>query len=234
MDISRRKQLERELMHAERLAGLGRMASKVAHDIKNPLNAIQGAAHYLQRVCDDDEIGELGGLIKDQVARIAVLLDRVNKLTTPLRPYIVRTDLVTLVEEQLPALQMAHPETEWSFEAETEVLEVPCDPMLVERLVSNAASNAVQAIDGGGWVRFGIGVDVQPDGSWVELRIQDSGPGFPDVVMENLFEPFVTTRPDGTGLGLTIMREICLLHGGGLVVENNETGALVTARLSMR
>ena len=75
---------------------------------------------------------------------------------------------------------------------------------------------------------------MQPDGSWVELRIQDSGPGFPDSVMENLFEPFVTTRPDGTGLGLTIMREICLLHGGDLLVENNETGALVTARLSMR
>ena len=219
-------------MHAERLAGLGRMASKVAHDVKNPLNAIQGAAHHLQHVSADGEIAELGTLIKEQVARISVLLDRVNVLTTPLRPKMVSTDLVGLVEAQLPALRMAHPATTWKMEAETGIPAVPCDPTLVERLVSNAAENAVQAMDGGGEVRIGLRLDTHPDGSRVELKIQDTGPGFSASVLEHLFEPFVTTRPDGTGLGLTIMREICLLHGGDLSVHKTNTGALVTARLS--
>ncbi len=232
-DISRRKQLERELMHAERLAVLGRMASKVAHDIKNPLNAIQGAAHHLERVCADDEVAELGSLVKDQVARITVLLDRVNELTRPLRPKMEPTDLVGLVEAQLSALQIAHPATTWRMEAETGIPAIPCDRSLVERLLSNAAENAVQAMDGGGEVRIAMGLDSHPDGSRVELQIQDTGPGFPTFVLEHLFEPFVTTRPDGTGLGLTIMREICLLHGGDLSVDNTDAGALVTARLSV-
>jgi len=231
-DISRRKQLERELMHAERLADLGRMASKVAHDIKNPLNAIKGAAHHLQHVGADGEVTELGTLVKDQVERIAVLLDRVNELTRPLHPKIESTDLVRLVEAQLPALRLAYPAIRWSMEAETGLPAIPCDPSLVERLVSNAAENAVQAMDGGGEVCIAMNLDSHPDGSWVELQLQDTGPGFPSAVLEHLFEPFVTTRPDGTGLGLTIMREICLLHGGDLSVENTDTGALVTSRLS--
>ena len=232
-DIRRRKQLERELMHAERLAVLGRMATKVAHDIKNPLNAIQGAAHHLERVHADDEVAELGSLVKDQVARIAVLLDRVNELTRPLRPQMEPIDLEGLVEAQLSALKMAHPATTWRMEAETEIPTIPCDPSLVERLLSNAAENAVQAMNGGGEVCIGLGLDAHPGGSRVELQIRDTGPGFPASVLENLFEPFVTTRPDGTGLGLTIMREICLLHGGDLSVDNTDAGALVTARLSV-
>ena len=231
-DISSRKQLERELMHAERLAGLGRMASKVAHDIKNPLNAIQGAAHHLQQVCVDHEVAELGVLIKDQVARISQLLDRVSELTRPLQPKMEVTDLLGLVEGQLPALRMAHPKTAWKIEAETAIPTVPCDPSLVERLVANAAENAVQAMDGRGEVRIGLSLNAHPDGSRVELQIQDTGPGFPGSILEHPFEPFIASRPEGTGLGLTIMREICLLHGGDLSVENTEAGALVTARLS--
>ena len=231
-DISRRKQLERELMHAERLAVLGRMASKVAHDIKNPLNAIKGAAHHLERVSADDEVAELGSLVKDQVTRIAMLLDRVGELTKPLRPQMVSTDLEGLVETQLSALKMAHPATTWRMEADTGIPAIPCDPSLVERLLSNAVENAVQAMDGGGEVSIGLGLEARPEGSQVELRIRDTGPGFPASVLEHLFEPFVTTRPDGTGLGLTIMREICLLHGGDISIDNIDAGALVTARLS--
>ena len=70
------------------------------------------------------------------------------------------------------------------------------------------------------------------DGSWVSIAFQDHGPGFSTEVLGNLFQPFVTTRPDGNGLGLTIMREVCLLHGGDLEVENTGSGALVTATLA--
>jgi signal transduction histidine kinase len=231
-DVSRRKMLERELVHAERLAGLGRMASKVAHDIKNPLNAIQGAAHHLEQVNGEGEVGELSVLVKEQVAKIAVLLDRVKELTRPLRSRMESTDLVELVEAQIRGLKLAHPATVWSVEAESRLPAIPCDPSLVERLVSNAAENAVQAMDGGGAVRIAMGLDSHPDGSSVVLRVEDTGPGFPTDVLEHLFEPFVTTRPEGTGLGLTIMREICLLHGGDLTVRNTASGAVVTARLS--
>jgi PAS domain S-box-containing protein len=230
-DISRRKQLEQELLHAERLAGLGRMAAKVAHDIKNPLNAIQGAAHHLQRVIDDGEAGQLTALIKEQVARITELLDRLNALTRPLQPELEETDPVELLRSQMRACELAHPEGSCAVRIEGEVPAVRWDVNLVERLIQNAAENAFQAMAGGGELSVTVGLETLEDGSWVVLRFQDSGPGFPAEVLENLYQPFVTTRPDGTGLGLTIMREICLLHGGDLSVENNEGGALVSARL---
>jgi signal transduction histidine kinase len=185
----------------------------------------------LQKVCLDGEVGELGGLIKSQVTRIASLLDRVQQLTKPLQSELTPTDLVKLVETQLQAFRLAYPGTTWDCDVDCEVSSMLCDPQLIERLVSNAAENAVCAMDGGGEVVVEIGLDVQPDGSWAEIRFRDLGPGFPQSVLEHLFEPFVSTRPDGTGLGLTIMREICLLHGGDLSVRNTDPGALVTARL---
>jgi len=235
-DISRRKRLERELLHAERLAGLGRMAAKVAHDIKNPLNAIQGAAHFLQQgEAESDETVELTALIKDQVARISRLITHVSELTRPFELKLEPQDLRSVVREQLRACGLSYAGNSWTLEVEDDVVEeVPCDRALVERLVCNAAENAWLAMDEVGPLEVRIRQANVEDGGWIFIEFQDHGPGFPREILEDLFQPFLTTRPDGTGLGLTIMREICLLHGGDLEIENNDTGALVTARLSAR
>ncbi len=260
-DISRRKQLEQQLLHAQRLAGLGSMAAKIAHDIRNPLNAIQGAAHYMQQEAEDDEAQELTQLIKEQVSRVAALLSRLNALTRPLQPHFEPTDLPALVQAQLRASSLAHPRVKCTVEAAPDLPPVPCDVALVERLVGNAAENSLAAMaaaslnqidqsspEAGGdpgtieslrvlesaALEVTIGLQTEQDGAWVLISFQDTGPGFPAEVLDNLGQPFVTTRPDGIGLGMTIMREICLLHGGDLTVQNNQRGALVTARLSAR
>ncbi len=235
-DISRRKDLERELMHAERLAGLGRMAAKVAHDIKNPLNAIQGAAHFLQKDEGDGEYSEeLTTMIKDQVARIAALVTHLNELTRPFELTLEGVDLDQVVRGQLQACSMTHPGAKWSLDSEIGPgEEVQVDRTLLERLVCNAAENACLSMDGEGALEVRIRRLHEENAGWVEIEFKDSGPGFSAEVMQNLFQPFLTTRENGTGLGLTIMREICLLHGGDLTIENTDNGALVTARLSAR
>lgn len=235
-DISRRKQLERELLHAERLAGLGRMASKVAHDIKNPLNAIQGAAHYLERSNGHDPAtsAELTLLIKSQVERISRLVTHLNELTRPFQLKLQAEDLGAVIDEQLRACAMAHPEVRWNLEVDPELPRVPCDRALVERLVCNAAENACQAMGGRGELSVSVRHRQEDDGAWADIELADSGPGFPPVVLQNLFQPFLTTRPDGAGLGLTIMREICLLHGGDVAIDSCDRGARVTATLSSR
>ena len=235
-DISRRKDLERELMHAERLAGLGRMAAKVAHDIKNPLNAIQGAAHFLQQDDGESEHSEeLTTMIKDQVGRIAALVTHLSELTRPFELTLEPVALDKAVRNQLNACLVSHPGVRWSLDSEDGIEEqVQVDRTLLERLVWNAAENACLSMDGVGKLDIRICRRHEEDAGWVDLEFEDSGRGFSPDVLQNLFQPFLTTRENGTGLGLTIMREICLLHGGDLTIENTDTGALVTARLSAR
>ncbi|MCP4901485.1 MAG: hypothetical protein GY906_31355 [bacterium] len=234
-DISRRKQLEQQLMHAERLAGLGRMAARFAHDIKNPLNAIQGAAHYLQQEATGDETDELTSLIKDQVTRISGLIDRLNTLTRPLQPSFIPVDLEEIVASQLRTCAIAcGAGKRWSLDVEEDLPHVPCDSALLERLVCNAAVNAFTAMGDEGELQTNIALRTEADGTWAELQFRDEGPGIPEQVLENLFQPFVTTRDNGTGLGLTIMKEICILHGGDLSVANTASGAEVIATLAAR
>ncbi len=233
-DISRRKQLERELMHAERLAGLGRMAAKVAHDIKNPLNAIQGAAHFLQQEeSESDYAEELTTMIKDQVGRIAALVTHLNELTRPFELTLESVDLEQAIRGQLNACSVSHPGILWSLDADLDG-SVQVDRTLLERLVWNAAENACLSMAGEGNLDIRIRQRHEEDAGWVDIEFEDSGPGFHFKVLQDLFQPFLTTRENGTGLGLTIMREICLLHGGDLTIENTGNGALVTARVSAR
>ena len=235
-DISRRKSLEQELLHAERLAGLGRMAAKVGHDIRNPLNAIQGAAHYLRQYeAELDQGMELTTLIMEQVSRISALVTHLNELTRPFEIKLEPVDLREVLKDQLHACSLPHPKVRWNLDVEDDVPEeVQCDRRLLERLVCNAGENACLSMGGEGYLHVRIRYLSEESAGWVDIEFQDDGPGFPVVVLENLFQPFLTTRPDGTGLGLTIMREIYRLHGGDLSVENNDTGALVTARFSPR
>jgi PAS domain S-box-containing protein len=233
-DITRQKELQRRLLHQERLVGLGRMAARLAHDVKNPLNVISGAVHNLRASCPGGEVAEMLSLIHEQSQRLSALVDRLRELTRPLTPSITPVDAGELVRRAVEAARRCG-KNHLQLKLVPPLGTVLVDPQLVERLLANALDNALQATGRGGTVRVRAGLDTQADGEWLVIEVEDDGPGFPPEVLEHLFEPFVTTRPDGTGLGLVIMREICELHGGTLAVENLPgVGARVTARLLSR
>ncbi len=235
-DISRQKELQRRVLHQERLSGLGRMAARLAHDVKNPLNVIGGAVHNLRASCPDGETAEMLALIDEQSQRLSNLVDRLRELVRPLAPSLKPVDAAELIHRAAEAARQSFGgRLRLRLNLPSDLGTVLVDAHLVERLLANALDNAAHATGGRGTVRVAARLDTRAEGEWLVIEVEDDGPGFSPEVMDHVFEPFVTTRPDGTGLGLVIMREICALHGGTMAVENLPVrGARVTARLLSR
>jgi len=230
-DISRQKLLQQQLVHHERMAGLGNMAARLAHDIKNPLNVLAGAAFNLKPVVKDQVGQEMLALIEEQVARLQKLVGQLRELTRPLKPRFgevhlgqwLATFLATKPRELRERVEVTD---------NTNGLVVRADQELLARFLDNALDNALRVSPS---AALRVGLETRPEGEWFTLELRDFGPGFPEEVLQKLFQPFVTTRPEGFGLGLTIMREICLLHGGELEVGNHpEGGAWVRGRFLSR
>ncbi|MHB0968352.1 MAG: sensor histidine kinase [Thermoanaerobaculia bacterium] len=232
-DISRQQELQQQLVHQERISGLGRMAAKLGHEVKNPLNIIAGAVHNIRAAGRlDDASREMIDIVENQLARLEALVDHLREVTRPLKVQPRPASVDRIVRDAVGIL---------SSRASIDVAlppsmpKVNVDPALFERLLLNALDNAVRAAGVAGHVSVRVALDTRPEGEWVVLEVNDDGAGIPQSVLDHLFEPFVTTRPDGTGLGLVIMREVCLLHGGELTVSNlPEGGAQVLARLRSR
>jgi signal transduction histidine kinase len=234
-DVAQQKDLQRRLLHQERLAGVGRMSGWLAHEVKNALNIVSGAVHNLRAMVqgrpDEREMTEV---IHDQVQRLVEFIDRLRQLTRPLEARPEACDVARLTQDAVRAHLSRH-DCEFHLQVEGNPGLVRLDSTLIRRLLDNGLTNAAKAAGAGGRVDVSLRLDTLPEGEWVHLEIADDGDGVPAEVMNHLFEPFVTTSPDGTGLGLPIMREICRLHGGDLEVANSaEGGARVTARLLSR
>ncbi|MGQ9751263.1 MAG: sensor histidine kinase [Thermoanaerobaculaceae bacterium] len=230
-EISRQKALQQQLLQHERMASLGNMAARLAHDIRNPLNVVAGAAHNLRALVEDPVAQEMVELIESQVRRLEKLLQQLRELTRPLRPRFAQVDPVKLVSTYL-AEQPPNTRRRISFLYPPGEFFARLDPDLVRRFLDNGVNNALRVSP---QVEVELALSTQPEGEWLEIRLKDWGPGFPQEVLGRLFQPFVSTRPDGLGLGLVIMREICALHEGEMTVSNlPEGGALVVGRFSTR
>lgn len=232
-DISRQQELQQQLVHQERISGLGRMAAKLGHEVKNPLNIIAGAVHNLSALGEwSDTSREMLQIVTTQLARLEDLVDHLREVTRPLKAQPRPVAVGQIVKDAVAALSSR---AMIDLALPAGLPDVNVDPVLFECLLHNAIDNAVRAAGDSGIVSVTITLDTRPEGEWLVIEVRDDGAGFPQEVLDHLFEPFVTTRPDGTGLGLVIMREVCLLHGGDLAVSNlPEGGAHVVARLRSR
>ncbi len=209
---------QEELIRKERLAVLGQLAGGVAHQLRNPLGAIQNAAALLRHGPLDDEQAEVLGMIDEEVARadrtISALLDYAR--VRP--PQARRVTMVDLVEEVLD--QELVPESiELSIVA-SPTLEATIDSAQVQIALGNVVRNAVEAMPDGG--RLSVKVLLVDDR--VEVTVRDTGDGvLPDVVAR-LFEPLVTTKVDGSGLGLCTARNLIENQGGRIGYRPAKSG----------
>lgn len=205
---------------AERLAGLGRVAAGVAHEIRNPLAAarLQGENALAG---DDARRREAIGDMLGQIDRLDGLVGELMAMTQRVEPKPVCIELMAFLTEQVAR----HKETAAAKALAVSVRNAggtaALDPAIIGRVLDNLLTNAIRHAPKSGAVV--LSADRQPD--LLILTVEDSGDGVPPEMAERLFEPFVTGRPEGTGLGLAIARELTDAHGGRLVLRSAGTAS---------
>ena len=228
-DITERKRSESRLREQEALARLGEMAAVVAHEVKNPIAGIRGALQVIgsRMAAGSREYAVVGEIL----ARLDALNAMVQDLLLFARPRTPRHAPVMLgpIVEAAGVLLRRDPEfTGVAIEVRGGQQTIEADAELLQIVISNLVLNAAQAMGGTGRITVDIGVD----GDWCVLTVRDTGPGIPAESRERIFEPFVTTKHRGTGLGLPTARRLVDLHGGSIDAEcPPEGGTAVTIRL---
>lgn len=207
---------------AVRLAALGTMAAGLAHEVRNPLAGMKGAAQYLLVDGHSDRAREMLEVIVAETDRLDEVVSRFLDYARPLELRRAPEDLDQLVARVLVLQRAEGLPTDLSLlhEAGLGGQPVSVDGPLVGQVLWNLLRNAVQASGARGTVRVTTGAGSHPD--TVAIAVSDTGSGIPPEVRTRLFTPFVTTRAHGTGLGLPIAQRIVRAHGGDLAVRSVE------------
>ena len=239
-DITERKQAEEALREAqeklvrtEKFSAVGRIASHVSHDIRNPLGAISNSVFYLERKLGggNEKVDKHLGLIRKQVDRATTIVSEINDFfkgrgSVSLEPGAVNA----VVREALSGLVLPP-----SIEVETCLADglppITLDAQRLQRVFENLSKNAVQAMEGKGKLT----ITSLPEADSVEVTITDTGNGIPPDTLERLFEPLFTTKERGIGMGLPIVKSIVEAHNGTISVESEPgNGTTFTVRLPVR
>lgn len=227
---SAQEKLTEELRRSEQLASLGKLLAGVAHEIRNPLAGIRSTIQLWQRFPDQSHI--IGS-----VDAVVQATDRLNEILTRLlhfaraehadRRPIQMNELAAETFKLLEA-QAAAQGVSFDLELEQGLSLVLGSPAALRQVLLNLVTNALQAMPNGG--RLSCNTREQKQARTVEVTITDTGPGILPKDREHLFEPFFTTRPEGTGLGLALCREI-VLQQGGMIELVTESGPGTTFRV---
>jgi two-component system, NtrC family, sensor histidine kinase HydH len=224
-DVCRRLQeQERDLLRAEQLAAVGQLAAGVAHEIRNPLTGVKLLLQAAARPETPTALTpERLNLLLREVARIerAVqgLMDFARTPPPDRRPHDLRE--VAVATGEVARGRAETKSVALRVEAPARPVPASVDPDQMLSLMTNLVFNAIDATPPGGEVVVRVGIE--PDGVAV-VEVTDTGPGIDPTVAERLFTPFVTTKPTGTGLGLTLARRIAKDHGGTLAVVSRPAG----------
>ncbi|MGZ5617227.1 MAG: sensor histidine kinase [Usitatibacter sp.] len=221
---TRSAELER-LMRLEKLSALGQLVSEIAHQLNNPLVGVVNLAELAERETDNPErlkellrdVRKAGYHCRDFVQRMLLL----NKAASS-EPQV--TEMNGLVRETIAFFQQSlggRPAVTLNAPEQPVMIEV--DPVMVRHAVFNLIHNAAQA-DPDGLVVVSLAVRDRSGVQGCEVTVSDSGPGLTPEVRAKLFTPFFTTRPGGTGLGLTVTQQVVVRHGGSISAENRFEG----------
>ena len=239
-DISARREAEQrvlelhsELLHVSRLSEMGEMASGLAHELNQPLTAIINYLQACRRLLHDGaaESGRVAGLLEKAIAQG----ERAGQIIRHLRQFIARgetertAEQIGAVVEEAASLALIGA-GERGIKADFELAEglppVQIDRIQIQQVIINLVRNSVDALSGAGHGRITVRTAGKgPD--MVEIEVCDTGPGLDEEVAKRLFQPFVTTKPGGLGIGLSICRTIVEAHDGELWATDNPGGGTI-------
>jgi signal transduction histidine kinase len=221
---------EADARRAERLAALGQLSAGLAHEIRNPLGVIKGSADMLSRKVAASEplVAELAGYISSEVNRLNALVVRFLDFARPSKLELRPERIPEIVDRALDAAAASFPNAGVEIERlyAPNLPEVPADAQLCEQVFVNLITNAFQAMQAqeasfAKTLRLSIAPEVVNGESGVGVIVEDSGPGVPPELHEQIFNPFFTSKKDGVGLGLSIVAKIVDDHRGTIRLENN-------------
>jgi len=244
-DLSNIRELERAVRQADRLSTLGTLAAGLAHEIKNPLGGIKGAAQLLEReLPDGSELCEYTGIMLKEVQRVNKIVEELLELASPrpLRPS--KVNLHKTLGDILILQKRAVGKKSINFLQQFDPSIPPLlgDEALLIQLFLNLIKNAVEAVKEIGVIRvtsrvvadYSMTQKGERRSRMVAIEISDDGPGINKDDMEHLFTPFFTTKPNGTGLGLAICQKIVSEHRGMIKVDSDPTkGTTFTVMLPL-
>jgi PAS domain S-box-containing protein len=223
-DITARRAWQQQMMQAERLADLGRMAATIAHEIRNPLGAIVNSINVLKRAgarsAREERVDEarLLDIVAEETDRLNAIVSEVLMFARPPARAVVPCDILELVESTTELFARGgslRAGVRLRVQCDASLPLVPADPNQMRQVLWNLLTNAADAAIAGA---IDIVARAQDEGRTVAIEVTDDGPGVKDVTA--VLEPFYTTRAQGTGLGLAIVARIVRDHGGSIAVAN--------------
>ncbi len=227
-----------QLLQAQRDAAWGEVARRLAHEIKNPLTPIQLSAERLRRkyldkmaIADGDVLDRGTRTIIQQVEAMKAMVNAFSDYARPPRLQVEPLKLDDLVSDVMELYRSAD-------DGPLVLLQAPganikADPQRLRQVIHNLVKNAQEALEGqeDGQVTVLTRLREEDEHCYVEMQVEDNGPGIGEEMLEHLFEPYVTSKHKGTGLGLAIVKKIVEEHGGIIWAENCTQGACITFRL---
>ena len=231
---ARLQELQTELIHISRLTALGEMASALAHELNQPLSAIanymKGSRRLLENRTDKQSI-----MIRDAMEKAAEQSLRAGQIIRRLRDFVARgegerqMESIKKLVEEASALALVGAKDRGvrvRFQFGSAIDTVLVDKVQVQQVLLNLVRNAIEAMEDSDRRELLISTTAAEDGM-VAVKVADTGPGIAPEIAEQLFQPFVTTKPQGMGIGLSISRSIIEAHGGAMTVEPNLGGGTV-------
>jgi len=218
-DLSAIRDMESRMRQADRLATVGRMAANIAHEIRNPLASLTGAIEVLTSPLTADDARErLSQIVARESERLNHIIKNFLEYARPAPLSIATFDVAAAVEDVL--LLLEHRASPGSLKVIREF--APSIPWAVDaqqfrQILWNLCLNAVEAMPDGGELRVSVAVR----GGTLEVAVSDTGDGIAAADVSHVFEPFFSTKPEGTGLGLALVHRIVLDHGGEIDVRSS-------------
>ena len=210
------------LVTAGRYSALGHMAAQLTHNLRNPLTAIGGAARLLSRRGGAKGLQRFFDVITDEVGKVEKILDDLDRFVETIQPVYERVSLPGLAKSALLLYrrEMLRRGIVLRLDCPEDLPEIEADPKLVQQAVVHLIANAIDAMPKGG--ELGIAITAEDGGQ--SLAVTDTGGGISAAIMDNVRDPFFTTKTVGAGLGLSLVQRTLKDHGGSLSLGNREGG----------
>jgi nitrogen fixation/metabolism regulation signal transduction histidine kinase len=231
------------LLQAQRDAAWGEVARRLAHEIKNPLTPIQLSAERMRRkylhTMPEDEAQVLDRATHTIVQQVEAMKEMVNAFSDYARAPDMEMnlfDLDKLAHEIIDLYRAQKSDVEIVLETDSNMPLIEGDMGRVRQILHNLIRNAIEALEGSadGCIDVHVGAAEIEDIDFIQIKVEDNGPGFQMDSVSQIFDPYVTTKPKGTGLGLAIVKKLVEEHMGTIRASNrSEGGAMISIRLPL-